>query len=100
MKNKKEYYKKASSENIFIEASELPGLTSSRLKSTPPIGAPKATETPAAAAAESTYKANIYVQGMSPLKHQVSGQGKLRQFEPTSPLSSFLRSCCTLRKGC
>lgn len=34
-----------------------PTLTSSRLKSTPPIGAPKATETPAAAAADSTCKA-------------------------------------------
>lgn len=32
-------------------------LTSSRLKSTPPIGAPKATETPAAAAADSTCEA-------------------------------------------
>lgn len=30
--------------------------TSSRLKRTPPIGAPKATETPAAAAADSTYE--------------------------------------------
>lgn len=62
-------------QNIFIEASELPGLTSSRLKSTPPIGAPKATETPAAAAAESTYKVNVYKQGMSCLKSQVSRQG-------------------------
>lgn len=34
-----------------------PTLTSSRLKSTPPIGAPKATETPAAAAADSTCEA-------------------------------------------
>ena len=32
-------------------------LTSSRLKSTPPIGAPKATETPAAAAADNTCEA-------------------------------------------
>lgn len=30
-------------------------FTSSRLKSTPPIGAPKATDTPAAAAADKTY---------------------------------------------
>lgn len=34
-------------------------VTSSRLKSTPPIGAPNATETPAAAAAESTCKAKV-----------------------------------------
>lgn len=59
----------------LLKLRKLPGLTSSRLKSTPPIGAPKATETPAAAAAESTYKANICIQGMSPLKHQGSGKG-------------------------
>lgn len=33
--------------------------TSSKLKRTPPIGAPKATETPAAEAADSTYKENM-----------------------------------------
>lgn len=37
----------------------LPPVTSSRLKSTPPMGAPNATETPAAAAAESTCKAKV-----------------------------------------
>lgn len=48
--------------NVFLSAQNhgappLPMLTSSRLKSTPPIGAPKATETPAAAAADSTCEA-------------------------------------------
>jgi hypothetical protein len=33
--------------------------TSSKLKRTPPIGAPKATETPAADAADSTYKEDV-----------------------------------------
>jgi len=33
-------------------------VTSSRLKSTPPIGAPKATDTPAAAAADKTCEKN------------------------------------------
>ena len=35
--------------------------TSSKLNSTPPIGAPNATETPAAEAADKTYKIKIVV---------------------------------------
>lgn len=36
-------------------------FTSSRLNNTPPIGAPKATETPAAAAADKTYNAKYKI---------------------------------------
>jgi len=42
-------------DNFFFNAChDSTSLTSSRLKSTPPTGAPKATETPAAAAADKT----------------------------------------------
>lgn len=82
-------------QNIFIEASELPGLTSSRLKSTPPIGAPKATETPAAAAAESTYKAKCLQTRHELFEIPSIQTGKLEIYEPASPLFSFLHSCCT-----
>lgn len=36
-------------------STQVDTVTSSRLNNTPPIGAPKATETPAAAAADKTY---------------------------------------------
>lgn len=52
----------------IVITEQLP-LTSSKLKRTPPIGAPKATETPAAAAAESTYTTQIFVrQDVCPLR--------------------------------
>lgn len=50
-------------------------VTSSRLKSTPPIGAPKATDTPAAAAADKTCEKN-------------SSQSHV--FNPHQKLSTFL----------
>lgn len=40
-------------DTVYCEVS-----TSSKLKSTPPIGAPNATDTPAAAAADKTYRSH------------------------------------------
>lgn len=40
---------------------QLKVVTSSRLNNTPPIGAPKATDTPAAAAADKTYNPKVKI---------------------------------------
>lgn len=42
-------------DSLRIGYRQLKAVTSSRLNNTPPIGAPKATDTPAAAAADKTY---------------------------------------------
>ena len=40
---------------------QIKAVTSSRLNNTPPIGAPKATDTPAAAAADKTYDPKLKI---------------------------------------
>lgn len=40
---------------------QIKAVTSSRLNNTPPIGAPKATDTPAAAAADKTYDSKLKI---------------------------------------
>ena len=49
---------------------QIKAVTSSRLNNTPPIGAPKATETPAAAAADKTYDSKLKISDrIRPLSH-------------------------------
>ena len=49
---------------------QIKAVTSSRLNNTPPIGAPKATDTPAAAAADKTYDSKLKISDrIRPLSH-------------------------------
>lgn len=87
--------------------------TSSKLKSTPPIGAPKATDTPAADAAERTWedKTNTPQLMWWGLKHShifiiLEYQGDIKECQTIyqwnnllSPLVSWPRSCCTWGRG-
>lgn len=71
--------------------------TSSKLKRTPPIGAPKATDTPAADAAERTWedKTNAPQLTLNTVMHH----NNIIFCLTPSPLVSWPRSCCTLGRG-
>lgn len=59
--------------SMHIVLQIVKSITSSRLNNTPPIGAPKATDTPAAAAADKTYNPKVKINNrILPLSYHQS----------------------------